>query len=124
MQGADGSAAFCVEPHNITYCPSWAGGHGGGYNSHSGKWTQVDITSSTSTSVTLDLSKLNGSAMPVAVRYAWGIFDCCNTGDPLLYLSKPCDDACPITSSTLLPANPFIAEITAGKCKCVAPMVC
>jgi hypothetical protein len=129
--GADGSAAFCVEPITNSstmeeYCPSWAGppAAGAGFDSTAGKWFQVDIASATASSVTVDLSKLNGTA-PVAIRYSWGIFDCCNTGDPLLYISKPCDDACPITTSaSLLPANPFIAKIENGKCSCIAPQVC
>ena len=83
----------------------------------------MDITSATATSVNVDLSKLNGK-QPVGVRYSWGVFDCCNVGDPLLYVSKPCDTACPITSSTLLPANPFMAKLVGGKCSCVAPQVC
>ena len=59
-------------------------------------------------------------------RYAWGIFDCCNTGDPLLYVSKPCTNACPITSDgpANFPANPFIAKLAGGKCSCIAPQVC
>ena len=128
QDGADGTAAFCVEPSfNGTqeYCPSWAGAPSPSttYNSRAGKWVAVDIASSTSTSVTIDLKALNGTA-PVAVRYSWGIFDCCNSGDPMLYVDKPCDTACPITSSTLLPANPFIAKLVGGKCSCIAPQVC
>jgi hypothetical protein len=126
QDGKDGSSAFCVEPSmNGTqeYCPPWAGPPPTGYNSNAGKWFQVDIVSSTASSVTADLSKLNGT-VPAAIRYAWGVFDCCDTGDPMLYVSKPCDNACPITSSTLLPANPFIAKLAGGKCSCVAPQVC
>ena len=69
------------------------------------------------------ISKLNGTT-PAAVRYSWGVYECCNTGDVDLYVSKGCDAACPITSSTLLPANPFIAKLVGGKCSCVAPQVC
>jgi hypothetical protein len=126
--GADGTSAFCVEPmvNDTTmqeYCPPWAGPPTTGYSSAAGKWFQVDILSATASSVTVDLSALNGTA-PVAIRYAWGIFDCCNTGDPMLYIGKPCDNACPITSSTLLPANPFMAKLVGGKCSCIAPQVC
>ena len=127
--GADGSAAFCVEPQTdpktqTASCPVWAGGATSGkFNSHAGKWVQVDLVSSTTSSVTIDLSKLNGTA-PVAVRYAWGVFDCCNSGDPMTDYTKSCDATCPITSSTLLPANPFMAKIVGGKCSCVAPQVC
>ena len=106
------------------YCPMWASGKNTGtYSSKAGKWLTVDITSATANSVTIDLAQLQGK-QPAALRYAWGIFDCCNAGDPLLYVSKPCDTPCPITSSTGLPANPFIAEIVEGTCSCVAPQVC
>ena len=58
-------------------------------------------------------------------RYSWGVFDCCNTGDPTRFVSKPCDDVCPISSSkNLLPANPFMARIVGGKCSCVSPQIC
>ena len=125
----DGSAAFCLEP--ITngstmeqYCPSWAGPPAGAYNASAGKWFQVDIVSATADSVTVDLSALNGSS-PVAIRYSWGIFDCCNTGDPMLYVDKPCDTLCPITAApSQLPANPFMAKLIDGKCVCVAPQEC
>jgi hypothetical protein len=125
---ADASAAFCIEPLSNTsgeFCPSWASGKGAtSYNSKAGQWLTVDITSATATSVTIDLRQLKGKK-PAAVRYAWGIFDCCDAGDPLLYVSKPCDTPCPITTSnTKLPANPFMAEIVDGKCSCVAPQVC
>ena len=123
---ADASAAFCVEPLSNTtgdYCPSWASGTNTAYDSKAGSWLTVDITAATATSVTVNLAQLKGKK-PSAVRYSWGIFDCCNTGDPLLWISKPCDTPCSITSDTLLPANPFIAEIVEGKCSCVAPQVC
>ena len=86
--------------------------------------SKVDILSGDDSSVTLDLSKLNGTA-PVAVRYSWGTLDCCNRGDSKKFISEPCDDVCPITSSPgRLPANPFIAKIVGGKCACVPPQVC
>jgi sialate O-acetylesterase len=75
-------------------------------------------------SVVVDLSPLNGS-VPVAIRYAWGI-DCCKTGDPAQGKSTPCAiEGCPIKSSTThLPANPFLAKLVKGKCECIAPQVC
>ena len=124
---ADGSAAFCLEPMlngTTEYCPAWAGGPAD-FSSSAGKWLGVDIISAGASSVKIDLSALKGKA-PAAVRYAWGVFDCCNAGDPLLYKSKSCDSACPITASgsALLPANPFMAKLVGGKCSCVAPQVC
>jgi len=126
--GADASAAFCIEPSaEPESCPSWAGAPSspGGYNSSAGQWISVDITSATASSVTVDLTPLNGK-VPVGVRYAWGVFDCCNVGDPMLYVSKSCDNPCPITTaaSPQLPANPFMAKLVDGKCSCVAPQVC
>jgi hypothetical protein len=88
---------------------------------------QVDVVSATATSVTVDLADVMKSTKgnaPAAVRYSWGVFDCCNTGDSMLYIGKPCDNPCPITSSSSLPANPFIAKLVDGKCSCVPPQVC
>ena len=124
--GKDGTAAFCVEPlanGTDVFCPPWAGASHAGYDAGAGTWVTVDVVSATKTSVKVDLSTLKGKT-PVGVRYSWGVFDCCNTGDPGLFITKPCDNACPITSSTLLPANPFIAKLVGGKCSCVAPQVC
>ena len=75
-------------------------------------------------SVVVDLTLLNGS-IPVAVRYAWGI-NCCKTGEENQGIAFPCPlKSCPIVSSTsMLPANPFMAKIIRGKCKCIAPQVC
>jgi len=71
----------------------------------------------------VDLSPLEG-ATPTAVKYAWGIIDCCDLTDPTAFTSKPCIANCPIMGSTGLPANPFIAKINDGKCGCVAPQEC
>ena len=68
-------------------------------------------------------SRLGGKA-PTAVKYAWGIVDCCDITDPTTFTSKPCIANCPIMGSTGLPANPFIARIEGGKCECIAPQVC
>ena len=134
--GVDPGTAFCIEPHTnsttqVEYCPSWAGGRGksatgsSGFNRSAGKWYQVDILSATASAVKIDLSQLpSGSTAPAGVRYAWGVFDCCNTGDSMLYVTGGCTAACPITSTTSLPANPFMSKIENGKCACVAPQVC
>ena len=110
------------------YCPTWAGGDGvsiyeKGILGDSG-WISLNFTSSSSSSVSVDLSTLNGVS-PTAVRYAWGTVDCCDHTDPNLYVSYGCIAQCPIMSSSGLPANPFQAQITSeGACKCVAPQVC
>ena len=75
-------------------------------------------------SVTVDLARLNGT-VPVAVRYSWDTLDCCNRDNGKKFISEPCDEACPITTASLLPANPFIAKLDGnGKCACVPPQVC
>ena len=126
--GGDAHAAFCVEPQgtgNTSTCPTWAGGSATKpFNETAGTWFEVDILSSDGSSVTVDLSRLNGSA-PVAVRYAWGTLDCCNRANGKKFISEPCDEACPITTAALIPANPFIARLGSdGKCACVPPQVC
>jgi sialate O-acetylesterase len=93
--------------------------------SASAVWVKVDITSASSTSVTVDLSKLPSGSKPVAIRYAWGNDDgdsCCIPAGP----TEPCVPAsCPLWDpKSALPANPFIAKIDGGKCKCIPPQVC
>ena len=91
-------------------------------------WVTVDIAKphndTASNEVVLDLSKTNATRFGTvfAVRYAW-TGDCCSESPPS---SKPCPvESCPIMgSSSALPANPFVAHIVGGKCKCVAPQVC
>jgi hypothetical protein len=92
--------------------------------------------------VTLDLSPLGGLA-PTAVRYGvgsggWGITAPNNNGcgrmccGPTVDCGRePCPpDSCPIHStataagSIALPAVPFVAAISGGKCRCAAPQVC
>lgn len=86
-------------------------------------WTQLNMTLSSSNTISVDLTPLAGLT-PTAIRYAWGVVDCCNHYDPDVYVTKPCGSECPIMSSSGLPANPFQARITAGVCACVAPQVC
>jgi hypothetical protein len=109
------------------YCPSWAGGDNatvfpeGALDSG---WLQLNYTAAASgTAVVVDLAPLKGAA-PTAVRYAWGVVDCCDHSDPTLYVSHGCIAQCPIMSSSGLPANPFQARIVGGACACVAPQVC
>jgi hypothetical protein len=122
---------------NKSYCPTWAGGKGVsgptmnttrtpdetewiGFDSG---WTMLNFTKSSASSITVDLSPLNGK-LPTAVRYAWGGVDCCDMTDPLLYVTHGCVAECPIMSTSALPANPFEAKIVDGKCACVPPQVC
>lgn len=90
-------------------------------------WVTVDIAKphndTASNEVVLDIRNIiNTNGTVFAVRYAW-TGDCCSESPPS---SKPCPvESCPIMgSSSALPANPFVAHIVGGKCKCVAPQVC
>lgn len=123
---------FCMEAETDRttgqrYCPLWAGGNGKPTNaSLDGGWISgLDIAlGSDASSITVDLSPLNGTA-PTAIRYAWSIVNCCDLSDPDLYVTKPCyTGGCPIMSSSNLPANPFLAKIVDGKCACIPPQQC
>ena len=135
------------DPDSEIYCPTWAGGDGsttlkpalnGRFPTFGGSgmeptsnasefnmgWVNLPIAAGPSpSSVTVDLSPLGGK-IPTAVKYAWGIIDCCDLLDPTTFTSKPCIANCPIMGSSGLPANPFIAQIKGGKCQCVAPQKC
>jgi sialate O-acetylesterase len=89
-----------------------------------GAWVAVDVVVAAG-GITADLSQLPSGATPLAVRYAWGNDDgdtCCTPAGP----TAPCVPAsCPIWSpESGLPANPFIAKIEGGACRCVAPQRC
>lgn len=124
---------YCMEPQYVNasnhtqgmYCPDWAGGATGNNTQLDQGWIRLPTISvgSDGKSVTIDLSTLNGT-QPTAVRYAWGITDCCDHSDPTLYVTHGCVANCPIMGKSGLPANPFHAKIISGKCKCVAPTVC
>jgi hypothetical protein len=64
-----------------------------------------------------------------AIRYAWPLGGdgdtCCPGADVSLGLSACVPGACPLLSEmSQLPANPFFATVTGGKCACEAPTVC
>ena len=130
---ATSGACEHVSPSNprspiAMYCPTWAGGDGvtvlptGTFDSG---WVQLNFTAAASgTAIVVDLTPLNGAA-PTAVRYTWGVVDCCDHTDKNLYVQYGCIAQCPIMSSSGLPANPFQAKIVAGgTCECVSPQVC
>ena len=84
-------------------------------------WHFVDIEAGSSPNeIVVDLSRTNGTAF--AIRYGW-TGDCCSENPPT---SDPCPiGICPLVGTVSnLPANPFVAHIVGGKCKCVAPQVC
>ena len=121
-----------IDPGNrhsavATYCPEWAGGDGmttilpaGSFDAG---WINLNFTLAGSTAIAADLKPLAG-ATPTAVRYAWGVLDCCDHTDENLYVTHGCVAACPLMSSSGLPANPFQARIIGGTCTCIAPQVC
>ena len=134
------ASQFCMETTGVNnatsgqpipgmqMCPEWAGGDGRPVTSDSnldGGWTLLNFTAdSAGTGIVVDLKPLNGST-PTAVRYAWGIVQCCDHSDPTLYVTHGCVANCPIYSAkAALPATPFKAKIVNGKCECVAPQVC
>ena len=95
-------------------------------------WVALNITLGPGAhELTADLTPLAG-VPPAWVRYAWGTQVghgerlCCAEGtDPLVGRSKPCGSAaCPIGASGGLPANPFLARIEHGRCRCIAPQEC
>ena len=108
-------------------CPTWAGGDGTTVFEQGmlgSGWVGLNFTAAASgTAIDVDLTPLAGAA-PTAVRYAWGVVDCCDHTDPTLYVSHGCIAQCPIMSSSGLPANPFQARVVGGSCECVAPQVC
>jgi hypothetical protein len=122
------------------YCPTWAGGVGpsvvlntstaatihhyrGVPSGFDSGWIELDFVQRSSSSIAVDLAPLDG-AIPTAVRYMWGTYDCCNLKDPMLWVNRSCIADCPIYSNSNLPANPFQAKIVGGKCECVPPQVC
>merc|ERR1711959_45181 len=84
-------------------------------------WRDVDVASAGPTSVTVDLAKSGGVAY--AIRYGWD-GGCCSPEATVN--GDPCPSAsCPLTSHFAgLPANPFLARIEGGRCKCLEPQVC
>ena len=65
------------------------------------------------------------------MRYHWGDLaegdrrGCCDDGDPRLRVTVPCEPAaCPLVASGGLPASPFLALLSAGRCRCIPPQVC
>lgn len=92
-------------------------------------WVSLNLSRASPTQLSVDLSPLRGKRV-VAVRYAWeapiGLERlCCDEHDPQVGLSRPCEAArCPIMSSGGLPANPFLARLVNGRCKCVPPQNC
>ena len=79
----------------------------------------LEVINKTAIAVTIPV----GSAVPMAVRYAWADYPCCPGLEKETAFCPPA--ACPIVSAaTKEPAVPFWAHIKGGKCHCDAPWVC
>ena len=97
------------------------------------KWIPVHILSQRSATnrefeVVVRLGSIEVTENIMAIRYAWEGTCCWSEHEErtLETLSRKCPPkACPIYSaSSELPANPFLAEIINGTCKCLSPQVC
>lgn len=92
-----------------------------GPNATDSGWVYVDIAAATASSITVDLAR-SGSAI-YGIRYAMEDVVCCRYYAPT---SGPCPVAsCPLLGKvSRFPANPFMARVEGGKCKCIPPQVC
>jgi len=97
------------------------------------EWTPVHMLSQGGATnggfeVVVDLGPIDLIKNIMAIRYAWEGTCCWSKYEDrtLEMLSRKCPPkSCPIYSaSSELPANPFLAEIVDGKCKCLSPQVC
>jgi hypothetical protein len=82
------------------------------------------VPGATPGTVEVDLAKAGGAPI-FGLRYAWH-GTCCDANPPTY---EPCPlESCPMMAhydgNVTLPANPFIAHIVGGKCKCLAPQTC
>ena len=102
----------------------------------SGRWVAVNVQLAGPSAVAVDLTGL-GAAAPQAIKYAWGATGGEPNGDDVTCCAAPAASGicapgqCPIGVATAtapfasLPANPFLAQITAGgKCLCPVPQRC
>eukprot|EP01060_Flectonema_neradi_P039110 TRINITY_DN848_c0_g1_i2.p1 TRINITY_DN848_c0_g1~~TRINITY_DN848_c0_g1_i2.p1 ORF type:complete len:656 (+),score=152.97 TRINITY_DN848_c0_g1_i2:44-2011(+) len=98
-----------------------------GRNRYLDIWQPAPVVSDTSSSVKIDLSRVNTTGGIFAIKYSWsnGEDSCCSSPDFTKgYL--PCFPGhCPIMDTTTdFPANPFFAKIQNNKCVCLPPQVC
>jgi len=95
---------------------------------YSAAWEPVPVRAlpGSTHEVVADLHSLQGEDI-FALRYAWGEALCCPEADPLIATAnrKACRAAsCPLVGSGGLPANPFLARVIGGRCRCLPPQVC
>ena len=107
--------------------PCWSDGFGkvgaaAGVTNEKADWMQVDIKAGTApNSIDVDLTKAGGKAF--GIRYGWlGGGACCSKMVGSAPNALQCGaEQCPLMlKASRLPANPFMAKLTAaGKCECM-----
>eukprot|EP01048_Picozoa_sp_COSAG05_P015477 COSAG05_NODE_1871_length_3926_cov_1.858897_4_plen_244_part_00 len=102
-------------------------GAAAGVTDEKADWVQVDIKAGAApNSIDVDLSKAGGKAF--GLRYGWlGGGACCSKMVGTAPNALQCGaEQCPLMlKAARLPANPFMAKITAaGKCECMPPQKC
>jgi hypothetical protein len=123
MEVLTNASEFCIQLGGPGCRDDGTGKSFGPMAKESDVWKTVDIKAgSNANEVVVDLSRTNGTAF--ALRYGIiGGGDCCSENAPFAGACKPA--SCPIMGGvSMLPANPFVAHIVGGKCKCVPPQVC
>ena len=118
--------AVLVDPHG--WCFQSSGAHciddgtgAAAANETDSGWVYVDVAEASANSITVDLARAGGEIY--GIRYAMADETCCQHYAPS---SSPCPvGSCPLMGkASRLPANPFMAHIVDGKCKCMPPQVC
>ena len=125
--GINVEATDSGRPSPVQPCASDGFGHSGGMSDEQADWVQVDIKAGTSpNTLEVDLTKSKGVAF--GIRYGWlGGGACCSkmVGTPPNALMCPIEQCPLVLKGARLPANPFMAKITAeGKCECMPPQKC
>jgi hypothetical protein len=97
--------------------------------------SKADSSAAATAAVEVDMSAAPWLAgrEPLAIRLGWPLFGipyspadtCCPTATVQAGRGVCIPGNCPLYSETSeLPANPFFAEVSGGKCKCMPPQVC
>ena len=93
-------------------------------------WQSAPLALGSSNSkLIVDLSAVPRGKEVIAVRYGWPLSKGADTCCPFVQVKNglmPCvPGSCPIvTERSSLPANPFFAAVSEGKCKCLEPQSC
>jgi hypothetical protein len=115
---------FCFQSASGKYCldDGFGNFNSTGPVNEATDWAHVDIKlGSDPSTVEVDLTRANGTAF--GVRFGWqGGGDCCADESPGNWF---CESRSPVMlKAAQLPANPFMAKIVDGKCKCMPPQQC